>query len=80
MIIRCEIAPVCGMELEPAMAYSKTDYAGRTFYFCSKNAKQNSRRTPRNTLQNWEKKQKKSITTKRDENRSYLFQTIRKYI
>jgi Cu2+-exporting ATPase len=28
--------PVCGMELEPETAYSKTEYGGKTFYFCSK--------------------------------------------
>jgi Cu2+-exporting ATPase len=28
--------PVCGMELEPETAFSKTEYAGKTFYFCSK--------------------------------------------
>jgi len=46
MIIRCEIAPVCGMELEPAMAYSKTDYAGRTFYFCSKKCETEFKKNP----------------------------------
>jgi Cu2+-exporting ATPase len=38
--------PVCGMELEPEMAYSKTDYAGRTFYFCSKQCEEEFKKSP----------------------------------
>jgi Cu2+-exporting ATPase len=38
--------PVCGMELEPGMAYSKTDYAGRTFYFCSKQCEEEFKKNP----------------------------------
>lgn len=38
--------PVCGMELEPEMAYSKTDYAGKTFYFCSKKCETEFKKNP----------------------------------
>ena len=27
--------PVCGMEISPAQAASRTDFEGATFYFCS---------------------------------------------
>ena len=30
------IDPVCGMTVEPATAAAKTDHAGKTYYFCSK--------------------------------------------
>lgn len=29
--------PVCKMNLEPAKAAAKVDYAGQTYYFCSHN-------------------------------------------
>jgi Cu+-exporting ATPase len=29
------IDPVCKMNLEPAKAAAKVDYAGQTYYFCS---------------------------------------------
>lgn len=29
--------PVCMMNLEPAKAAEKVDYAGQTYYFCSEN-------------------------------------------
>jgi len=38
--------PVCGMELEPATAYGKTEYAGRTFYFCSKHCEEEFKKNP----------------------------------
>jgi Cu2+-exporting ATPase len=38
--------PVCGMELEQEMAYSKTVYAGKTFYFCSKQCEENFKKNP----------------------------------
>jgi Cu2+-exporting ATPase len=38
--------PVCGMEIEPAMAYGKTEYAGRTFYFCSKHCEEEFKKNP----------------------------------
>jgi len=38
--------PVCGMELEPEMAYSKMGYAGSTFYFCSKQCEEEFKKNP----------------------------------
>jgi Cu2+-exporting ATPase len=38
--------PVCGMELEPEMAYSKTEYAGSIFYFCSKQCEEEFKKNP----------------------------------
>jgi Cu2+-exporting ATPase len=38
--------PVCGMEIEPATAYGKTEYAGRTFYFCSKHCEEEFKKNP----------------------------------
>jgi len=38
--------PVCGMEIEPATAYGKTEYAGRTFYFCSRHCSEEFNKNP----------------------------------
>jgi Cu2+-exporting ATPase len=38
--------PVCGMEIEPAMAYGKVEYAGRIFYFCSKHCEEEFKKKP----------------------------------
>jgi Cu2+-exporting ATPase len=38
--------PVCGMELEPEMAYSKMEYTGNTFYFCSKQCEEEFKKKP----------------------------------
>jgi Cu2+-exporting ATPase len=38
--------PVCGMEIEPAMAYGKTEYAGKTYYFCSKHCAEEFNKNP----------------------------------
>lgn len=38
--------PVCGMEIEPATAYSKTEYAGKPFYFCSKHCSEEFNKNP----------------------------------
>jgi Cu2+-exporting ATPase len=38
--------PVCGMEIEPSMAYGKTEFAGRTFYFCSKHCEEEFKKNP----------------------------------
>lgn len=29
------IDPVCGMEVDPAKAPAKTEYQGKTYYFCA---------------------------------------------
>jgi Cu2+-exporting ATPase len=38
--------PVCGMEIEPATAYGKTEYSGKTFYFCSKHCAEEFNKNP----------------------------------
>ncbi len=38
--------PVCGMEIEPATAYGKTEYADQTFYFCSKHCEEEFKKNP----------------------------------
>jgi Cu2+-exporting ATPase len=38
--------PVCGMEIEPATAYGKTEYEGKTFYFCSKHCSEEFNKNP----------------------------------
>ncbi len=30
-----EIDPVCGMEVDPKIATNKSNYQGKTYYFCS---------------------------------------------
>ena len=48
--------PVCGMELEPEMAYSKTEYAGNTYYFCSQQCEENFKKNPEKYAAKLEKK------------------------
>ncbi len=31
--------PVCGMEIDPQQAAAKTEYEGKTYYFCSPGCK-----------------------------------------
>ncbi len=38
--------PVCGMEVDPQTTTLKTDYEGRTYYFCSPGCKREFERTP----------------------------------
>jgi len=33
------VDPVCGMQVDPAKAAGKSDYDGKTYYFCSKMCK-----------------------------------------
>ena len=33
------IDPVCGMEIEEAQAPAKTEFEGRTYYFCSESCR-----------------------------------------
>ena len=33
------IDPVCGMEVEPATAPAKSEYKGKTYYFCAPGCK-----------------------------------------
>jgi len=39
--------PVCGMEIEPESAYSKTEYDGHTVYFCSKHCEEEFKKNPK---------------------------------
>jgi YHS domain-containing protein len=34
-----EIDPVCGMEVDPAKAAGKSEYQGKTYFFCSDHCK-----------------------------------------
>ena len=34
-----EIDPVCGMEVDPKTAANKSNYQGKTYYFCSQEDK-----------------------------------------
>ncbi|MCX8153782.1 MAG: heavy metal translocating P-type ATPase, partial [Candidatus Bathyarchaeota archaeon] len=38
--------PVCGMEIEPATAYGKTEYKGKTYYFCSQHCAEEFKKNP----------------------------------
>jgi Cu2+-exporting ATPase len=51
--------PVCGMELEPEMAYSKTEHAGKTIYFCSKHCEEEFKKNPEKYASKIEKKPEK---------------------
>lgn len=32
--------PVCGMDIEPSHAAAKTEYQGKTYYFCSQSCRE----------------------------------------
>ena len=38
--------PVCGMDVEPTQAAGKSDYQGKTYYFCSPGCKRQFDRNP----------------------------------
>lgn len=38
--------PVCGMEVDPATAKFKSDYQGKTYFFCSEGCKQKFDQNP----------------------------------
>ncbi|MEJ5326781.1 MAG: copper-translocating P-type ATPase [Candidatus Bathyarchaeia archaeon] len=38
--------PVCDMEIEPETAYGQTEYAGKTYYFCSKHCEEEFKKNP----------------------------------
>lgn len=40
--------PVCGMQVDPANAAGQSEYAGKTYYFCSKTCKEKFDREPAN--------------------------------
>jgi Cu+-exporting ATPase len=37
--VAMERDPVCGMQVDPAKAAGKSDFNGKTYYFCSKTCK-----------------------------------------
>lgn len=41
-----EIDPVCGMSVDPASAAGKSEYQGKTYYFCSQGCKQEFDQNP----------------------------------
>ncbi|MEM4734064.1 MAG: YHS domain-containing protein [Candidatus Bathyarchaeia archaeon] len=38
--------PVCGMQIEPATAYGKTEYKGTAYYFCSQRCQEEFKKKP----------------------------------
>ena len=44
------IDPVCDMEVEIATAQWKTEYQGKTYYFCSPGCKRSFEKAPENYL------------------------------
>jgi YHS domain-containing protein len=43
--------PVCGMEVDPKTASAKSDYQGRTYYFCSTEDKRTFDKEPQRYAQ-----------------------------
>ncbi|HWR66526.1 MAG TPA: YHS domain-containing protein [Bellilinea sp.] len=41
-----EIDPVCGMSVDPKTAAGKTEYQGKTYYFCSLGCKKSFESNP----------------------------------
>jgi YHS domain-containing protein len=41
-----EIDPVCGMEVDPKTAAGKSEYQGKTYYFCSPGCKRDFDKEP----------------------------------
>ncbi|MEA2562283.1 MAG: P-type Cu+ transporter [Acidobacteriota bacterium] len=44
------VDPVCGMGVDPATAAAKSVYAGKTYYFCSKDEKAQFDKEPKKYL------------------------------
>jgi len=42
--------PVCGMEVDPKTAAGKTEYKGKTYYFCSPGCKRDFDKDPEKYL------------------------------
>ncbi len=45
-----EIDPVCKMEVDPATAEWKTEYKGKTYYFCAPGCKRSFEKEPEKYL------------------------------
>jgi Cu+-exporting ATPase len=52
--------PVCGMELEPKAAAAKSQYQGKTYYFCAKEEKEQFDKSPTNYVKTASKPKKAS--------------------
>lgn len=39
--------PVCGMNIDPNMAFSKIEHEGRVIYFCSKACEEEFKKNPK---------------------------------
>jgi Cu+-exporting ATPase len=44
------VDPVCGMDVDPATAAARSDYKGKTYYFCSKDEKERFDKDPEKFL------------------------------
>jgi YHS domain-containing protein len=44
--------PVCGMEADPKTAVAKSEYKGKTYYFCSQGCKKAFDKDPEKYLKN----------------------------
>lgn len=51
-----EIDPVCGMEVDPAKAAGKSEYKGKTYFFCSDHCKKTFDSNPEIALSRQPKK------------------------
>ncbi len=47
-----EIDPVCGMQVNPQTAAGKSEYQGKTYYFCSPGCKKSFDKEPEKYLKN----------------------------
>lgn len=45
------VDPVCGMDVDPATAAAKSEYKGRTYYFCAKDEKEQFDKDPEKFLE-----------------------------
>jgi YHS domain-containing protein len=46
------IDPVCGMEIDPKTAAGKSEYQGKTYYFCSLGCKKSFDKAPEKFVSN----------------------------
>lgn len=46
-----EIDPVCGMQVDPKTAAGKSEYQGKTYYFCSPGCKKSFDKEPQKYLE-----------------------------
>ena len=46
------IDPVCGMEIDPKTAAGKSEYQGKTYYFCSMGCKKSFDKEPQKYVSN----------------------------